>query len=189
MNLFNQRKTVHLRHDAIDDYQSEIRLCLCPLTKHGKCHRTAGGQCWFHAPHFQHFIENASIRGVIINHQHVHVLQMGDVHLVVLFWLDCSNAEIDGKVERTSASDFTLNPDPPSHQLDELCRDCESQSRPAILTIGRAIPLGELFKNRLQFLFGNSNTGIGDFEVQNGVVAPDWFRRDFNSNFARSRKL
>src|SRR5713101_3919615 len=65
-----------------------------------------------------------------------------------------------GKPECRSFARHAGDADPPAHQIDELLRDRESQSRSAESPRGRSIRLSERREETLLVGFGDADSGV-----------------------------
>src|SRR6266446_4537391 len=70
---------------------------------------------------------------------------------------------------------FALHPKPATHLLNQPGSNRQPQACPAVMACRRTIDLRESFENRLLFLGGNANAGVGNREMQSILGAiPRW---------------
>ena len=107
--------------------------------------------------------QDQAVGGVVVHDQDRQPLQAGSVRhrrrQRAVLGLD---AQRDREPEGAAHARLALDPDPSSHQLDQLGRDRQAQPRAAEPAGRRAVGLLERLEDRLQLLGGDADPGVGD---------------------------
>src|SRR5258706_12649454 len=113
--------------------------------------------------------ENLAVRGVVINYQNSEVLQPWQT------WLRNGArrnllAEFGGEPESRALSFLARDPDFSTHQFDQLLRNGQTQTRPAILACRRAVSLCERLEEKPLRGLGDTDTRIANREAKNNLI-------------------
>src|SRR5437868_204029 len=76
-------------------------------------------------------------------------------------------------MERATLGDRALNRDLPAHQSYQPRGDSQAQTRAAMMARGRAVGLGERFKNEVLLVRGDADPRVADSKVQPDLVRAD----------------
>ena len=78
--------------------------------------------------------------------------------------------EQDREPESAADAWLAFDPDPASHELDQLGRDRQAEPRAAEPAGGRAVGLLEWLKDRFQFFGGDADSRVGDGKAEDDFV-------------------
>ena len=81
------------------------------------------------------------------------------------------------ELEDTSLSLLTRHPDAPSHQVDQLRTDCQSQARATESPVGRGICLIERLEDVFLLVFWDADSGIFNGTMQPYCIVARFFER------------
>ena len=119
-------KAIHLGHVRVEQHERE-RLALFPgLCESGECLRPAVDHGGPHLPATEHILENASVGGIVIDHEHREIAYRDLRHGLGRGLRGMPDRKADGEAECAAPSDFAVDPELSSHQFDEAFGNCQS---------------------------------------------------------------
>src|SRR5215471_550468 len=149
----------------------------------------AGRHGRLHAPHGRYFLENESVRFVVIDDEHAQSLQIILLAFVLVGGGFRVQVESCGEAKGGSLADVAFDTDFAVHEFDELLRDCQSQAGAAVFARRRSVCLLKRLEHARLLVLGNADAGIGDGECQDHVVVVPLLGADLDDDLARVRKL
>src|SRR5437773_2334040 len=87
-------------------------------------------------------------------------------------------------MEGASLARLALDPEAPAHELDQLGRNRQAQTGPAVGAGDRTIRLGERIEDRLLLACANTDPPLPHREVQPPTLLLPAFRPDVNHDLA-----
>ena len=112
-------KAIHLRHVRIEQHEREGLALRSGLLELGECLPSTRDHSGPHLPATQHLLENAPIRGIIVDHQHRQVTYRDIRHGLTRSFRGVPDRKADGEAECAATSDLAVDPELSIHQLDE----------------------------------------------------------------------
>src|SRR5690349_8262174 len=116
------------------------------------------------APSRERFAQHEPVRGVVIHNQHMQALNFSrrrERHRLTVPDLKWRH-----EMKTASLANFAFNPDPAAHHAHDALRNCEAQSRAAVLSRNRSVGLRERFENRSNLLRRNAGARIANLKMQ-----------------------
>ena len=179
MHVAQGFNAVHLGHLPVDQHQV-VGLALLRCPGHGLQGCAAIGRgMHLQAQALRNASGNLAGTGVVIHHQHAHVLQ-GVAFQPAGGLCRVLQAEPRREVEFGPLARFAANPDSPAHLLHQRPGDGQPQAGAAIAARGGAVGLAERLEQFVALLGGHANTGVAHPEVQFNakVIAQVFFNTD-----------
>ena len=156
------------------------------LSHHRERSSPAVNRARSHTPAGRQLFENSPVGLVVVDNQHPHASQRGDVQPG---WDSLCRCEGRCEVKLAANTRLALHPNPATHECDQPCRNSESQASPAEPACHRGIRLRERLENHLLLLWGNAHARIHNREAEAYLAVVGGLSAHAHHNLAGRREL